>query len=273
MAIKLVAIDIDKTLINDQRQITPKTQAAIQQATQAGVKIVICTGRPMTGVNAFLNQLGLNHQSDQYVISFNGALAQTTNEDIIINYTLSFDDYVDWLSFCTKHHIKSQIESRDYIYTTNRDLSPWTIHESDLVSMPVRVRSLDEMANTQDQYVLAKGMMLGDSKELDHAEAILPQSFHDRFTVIRSEPFYLEFINHQASKGATLQALCQKLGIAADEVMALGNAQNDNSMIEYAGIGVAMGNSVPETLAIADVVTADNNHDGVGQAIEKYVLK
>ena len=78
---------------------------------------------------------------------------------------------------------------------------------------------------------------------------------------------------HQASKGSTLKALSEKLGIKQSEVMALGNAQNDNSMIEYAGIGVAMGNSVPETLAVADVVTADNNHDGVGKAIEKYVLK
>lgn len=273
MAIKLVAIDIDKTLINDQREITPRTVQAINQASQSGVKVVLCTGRPMTGVNAYLDQLGLNHQADQYVISFNGALAQTTNEEVIVNYTLSFDDYVDWQAYCTKQNVKSQIESRDYIYTTNRDLSPWTIHESDLVSMPVRVRSLDEMAHTQDQYVLAKGMMLGNKDQLDQAEAQLPDSFHQRFTVIRSEPFYLEFINHQASKGATLKALSEKLCISQSEVMALGNAQNDNSMIEYAGIGVAMENSVPETLKVADVVTGDNNHDGVGQAIEQYVLR
>ncbi|KRL28734.1 HAD superfamily hydrolase [Limosilactobacillus frumenti DSM 13145] len=273
MAIKLVAIDIDRTLINDQRQITPATMEAIEKAHQAGVKIVLCTGRPMTGVNHYLDDLGLNHQADEYVISFNGALAQTTNEDVIINYTFSFTDYVDWQAFCTKNNLKSQIESRDYIYTTNRDLSSWTIHESDLVSMPVRVRSLDEMAHTQDQYVLAKGMMLGSKDELDHAQAILPESFHKRFTIIRSEDFYLEFINPKASKGSTLKALSEKLGIKQSEVMALGNAQNDNSMIEYAGIGVAMGNSVPETLAVADVVTADNNSDGVGKAIAKYVLQ
>ena len=264
MTIKLVAIDIDATLINDQRQITPKTKEALEAAKQQGVKVVLCTGRPMTGVNAYLTELGLNHQDDEYVISFNGALAQSTNERVLVNYTLSFDDYIDWQSFCTKNNVKSQFESRDYIYTTNRDLSPWTIHESDLVSMPVRVRSLDEMAHTQDQYVLAKGMMLGDKEELNQVQTKFIKEFED---------FYLEIINHRASKGSTLKALSEELGIKQDKVMSLGNAQNDNSMIEYAGIGVAMGNAVPETKAVADVITDTNNNDGVGKAVEKYVLR
>lgn len=272
MAIKLVAIDIDATLINDQRQITPRTKKALEAAKQQGVKVVLCTGRPMTGVDAYLTELGLNHQDDQYVVSFNGALAQSTNEKVIVNYTLSFNDYVDWQAFCTKNNVKSQFESRDYIYTTNRDLSPWTIHESDLVSMPVRVRSLDEMAHTQDQYVLAKGMMLGDKEELDKIQPKFSKEFAGCFTIIRSEDFYLEIVNHKASKGSTLEALAKELGIKQSEVMALGNAQNDNSMIEYAGIGVAMGNSVPETKAVADVITDTNNNDGVGKAVEKYVL-
>lgn len=272
MTIKLIAIDIDATLINDQRQITARTKEALQTAKQRGIKVVLCTGRPMTGVNAYLTELGLNHQDDEYVISFNGALAQSTNERVLVNYTLSFDDYVDWQAFCTKNNVKSQFESRDYIYTTNRDLSPWTIHESDLVSMPVRVRSLDEMAHTQDQYVLAKGMMLGDKEQLDQIQPKLTKEFGNRFTIIRSEDFYLEIINHRASKGSTLKALSEELGIKQKEVMALGNAQNDNSMIEYAGIGVAMGNAVPETKAVADVITDTNNNDGVGKAVEKYVL-
>ena len=95
----------------------------------------------------------------------------------------------------------------------------------------------------------------------------------DRFSIVRSEDFYLEFMTKQASKGNALQLLSEELGIKKEEVMALGNAQNDDSMIEFAGLGVAMGNSIPGTLKIADVTTADNNHDGVGKAIEKYVLK
>lgn len=272
MAIKMVAIDIDGTLINDQREITPRTVAAIKKASTAGVKIVLCTGRPMTGVRAYLNQLGLNARDDEYVVSFNGALAQTTSKKVMVDDSISFNDYADWVNYCLKEGVHSQIETRDYIYTTNQDIGKYTIHESELVSMPVRYRSLDEMARIQDQYVIAKAMMVDDKAVIDQAYADLPQELADRFSIVRSEDFYLEFMHKAVSKGSALKRLCEELNLTTTEVMALGNAQNDNSMIEFAGTGVAMGNSVPETLKVADDVTADNNHDGVAAAIEKYVF-
>lgn len=272
MAIKMVAIDIDGTLINDNREITPKTVNAIKQASKQGVKIVLCTGRPMTGVQAYLDQLGLDNRDDEYVVSFNGGLAQTTSKKVVVDASISFNDYADWENYCLKEGVHSQIETRDFIYTTNQDLSRYTIYESELVSMPVRYRALDEMARIQDQYVIAKAMMVDDKATIDRALKDLPQELADRFSIVRSEDFYLEFMHKSVSKGQALNRLCDELKIDASEVMALGNAQNDNSMIEFAGKGIAMGNSVPETLAIADEVTADNNHDGVAEAIEKYVL-
>lgn len=272
MAIKMVAIDIDGTLINDNRQITPKTVAAIKKASQQGIKIVLCTGRPMTGVRAYLDQLGLANREDEYVVSFNGALAQTTSGNVMVDYSISFNDYADWVNYCLKEGVHSQIETRDYIYTTNQNLSYYTIYESELVSMLVRYRSLDEMARIQDQYTIAKAMMVDDKEKIDQAVKDLPEELANRFSIVRSEDFYLEFMHKEASKGKALERLSSELGLTADEVMALGNAQNDNSMLEFAGLGVAMGNSVDKTLAVADVVTGDNNHDGVAQAIEKYVF-
>lgn len=272
MAIKLVAIDIDGTLINDQRQITPKTVAALKKATAAGVKVVLCTGRPMTGVTAYLKELGIADQDDEYVVSFNGGLAQSTSGNVIVNHSISFDDYADWENFCLKQGVHSQIETRDYIYTTNQDLSKYTIYESGLVDMPVHYRSMDEMARERDQYIVAKAMMVDEKDKIDTALAHLPQDLRDRFSIVRSEDFYLEFMHPSASKGQTLKTLSEQLDIKQDEVMAFGNAQNDNSMIEFAGIGVAMGNSIPETLKIADVTVADNNHDGVAEAVDKYVF-
>ena len=93
----MVAIDIDGTLINDNREITPKPVAAIKKASEQGVKIVLCTGRPMTGVSAYLAQLGLNNRDDEYVVSFNGGLAQTTSKKVMVNYSSSFNDYADWV--------------------------------------------------------------------------------------------------------------------------------------------------------------------------------
>ncbi|EEW54589.1 sugar-phosphatase [Limosilactobacillus antri] len=272
MTIKMVAIDIDGTLINDQREITPKTVAAIKKASQQGVKIVLCTGRPMTGVRAYLKQLGLNNRDDEYVVSFNGGLAQTTSGKVMVDESLSFNDYADWENYCLKEGVHSQLETRDYIYTTNQDISKYTVYESELVDMPIRYRPLDEMSRIRDQYVIAKAMMVDEKEVIDRALADLPEELASRFSIVRSEDFYLEFMRKGVSKGQALDMLCQELGIGASEVMALGNAQNDNSMLEFAGHGVAMGNSVEKTLAIADDVTADNNHDGVAAAIDKYVF-
>ena len=272
MTVKMIAIDIDGTLINDQREITPKTVAAIKKASQQGVKIVLCTGRPMTGVTAYLKQLSLSDRDDEYVVSFNGGLAQTTSGQVMVDESMAFDDYADWENYCLKENVHSQLETRDYIYTTNQDISKYTVYESDLVDMPIRYRSLDEMARIRDQYVIAKAMMVDEKDVIDRALANLPEELASRFSIVRSEDFYLEFMRKGVSKGQALDMLCKELGIAASEVMALGNAQNDNSMLEFAGHGVAMGNSIPETLAVADDVTADNNHDGVAAAIDKYVF-
>ncbi len=272
MTIKLAAIDIDGTLINDQRTVTPKTVDAIKKASLAGVKIVLCTGRPMTGVKPFLEQLGLDHSDHEYVVAFNGGLAQNTNGQVIVNYTVDFNDYVDILAYATKHNVKSVIETQDYIYTTNQDISPYAVHESGLVFMPMRYRSLDQINALRDQLVIGKFMMTDDKDKLNAAHQQLPADLAERFKIVRSEDYYLEFVNQKAGKGATLAALCEHLGIQSGEVMAIGNAQNDESMIEFAGTGVAMGNSIPSTLAKADVTVADNNHDGVAEAIEQYVL-
>lgn len=272
MTIKLVAIDIDGTLINDQREITPKTKAALAKATAAGVKVVLCTGRPMTGVVAYLDQLHLNGQADQYVVSYNGGLAQSTSQDVIVNATVDFDDYLDLENFYRKHGVKSIIETADYIYSANQDLSPYTVHESDLVSMPIRFRTMDQLLAMREQLEIGKVMLTDEPAKIDAILPELPADLKARFAFVRSEEYYLEAVNPKAGKGNTLTALAQHLGFEMAEVMAIGNAQNDESMIEAAGLGVAMGNSIPSTLACADVVVADNNHDGIAEAIEKYVL-
>lgn len=269
MTIKLIAIDIDGTLINDQREITPATKAALTKATARGIKVVLCTGRPMTGVAAYLDELNLNGQADQYVISFNGGLSQSTDENPIIEATIAFDDYLDLQNFYRKNGVKCIIETSDFIYTANQDISPYTVHESDLVSMPIHYRTIDQQITLQDQMEIGKVMLTDEPAKIDAILPKIPADLKTRFTFVRSEEFYLEAVNPKAGKGNTLKALAEHLGFTMDEVMAIGNAQNDESMIKVAGVGVAMGNSVPSTLACADITVADNNHDGVAEATEK----
>ena len=273
MAIKLVAIDIDGTLITDQLTITPATKAAIQSATKQGVKVVLCTGRPMTGVSSYLDQLEISGLQDEYVISFNGGLVQNTAGDPLAEFVIQFDDMIDLGSFALKQGLHMVVETSHHIHSINRQISPFSTNESNLVSLPLQYSSLDALADCRQGLTISKLMFTDDAHLIDQAINDLPEELANRFNIVRSEPYYLEFVNPKASKGSALKLLGEELGIQADEMMALGNAQNDESMLEFAGLGVAMENSIPSTLAIADAVTASNNDDGVAKAIEKYVLQ
>lgn len=272
MSIKLIAIDIDGTLINDQLEITEKTKLALQKATAQGIKVVLCTGRPMTGVHKYLDQLGINNLADQYVISFNGALAQTTSGQVISEFTLPFEKLVDLSAVALKADVHLLAETADAMYVLNQDISSYAVYESSLVSLPITYKSIDQLNTIKNNLVISKLMITDEPAAIDDFSAKLTAPIKRAFNIVRSEPYYLEFVNPSASKGAALASLGQELGVARTEMMAIGNAQNDESMITYAGIGVAMSNSIPSTIQLADELVADNNHDGVAEAVEKFAL-
>ncbi len=272
MSIKLIAIDIDGTLIADDHTITPATKQAIQTATQQGINIVLCTGRPLTGVTSYLDELELNHQNNEYVISYNGSLAQTTAGKTLAKYTVPVDDMIDLGAFALKHGLKMILETATTLIATTQQIDQYAVHESKLVSLPLMYQSLDQLSAQKDHLEISKLMITGPKDDLDQVLTTIPDELAAKFNIVRSEDFYLEFINPAASKGNALQLMGTELGIDQSEMMALGNAQNDESMLAYAGIGVAMGNSIPSTKAVADYLTDDNNHDGVGKAIEKFAL-
>ena len=135
--------------------------------------------------------------------------------------------------------------------------------------MPLHVTDMAEM-DPNDHYV--KFMFIGDEADVDRWHEALPQAIRDKYYIVKSTPQHLEFMHKDATKGSGLLALAELLGIDRSETMALGDQQNDLTMIEAAGLGVAMGNAVPEVKAIADVETMTQNEDGVGVAVEKWVL-
>ncbi|WP_367342483.1 Cof-type HAD-IIB family hydrolase [Limosilactobacillus sp.] len=272
MAIKMIAIDIDQTLNNDQHEITPGVKAAINAATQAGIKVVLCTGRPMTGVRPYLQTLSLDDRDDQYVICFNGASAQTTSGKPLADYTLHFEDFLDWELFIRKVGVQGHIDTAADAYTPNQDINHYTVHEAYLANLGLHYRSMDQLMKMRNQLTIYKLMIDGHKEELDRVTPLIPEDFKHKFHIIRSEEYFIEFINPQANKGNALMELSKKLGIKQNETMALGNGGNDLSMIKSAGLGVAMANSIPDVLDAADEVTTDNNHDGVAAAIKKYAL-
>lgn len=142
MSIKLIAVDIDGTLVNSQKEITPEVFSAIQDAKEAGVKVVIATGRPIAGVAKLLDDLQLRDQGD-YVVTFNGALVQeTATGHEIISESLTYEDYLDMEFLSRKLGVHMHAITKDGIYTANRNIGKYTVHESTLVSMPIFYRTL-----------------------------------------------------------------------------------------------------------------------------------
>lgn len=269
MAIKLITIDIDDTLVNTAKQVTPRVKAALQEATAQGVKVVLTTGRPLPGVQEYLDELGLNHQDDQYAITYNGGVVQTTNGEELGGKELAYSDYLRLREVADELGAYLQVETIDAAYTSAKEINYWASRENFLIKMPLIIKPVDEM-DPNDHYV--KFMFIGDEADIDSWRDALPADVKEEYYIVKSTPQHLEFMHKDATKGSGLLTLVAKLGIDRSETMALGDQQNDVTMIEAAGLGVAMGNAVPEVKAVADVETTTQNTDGVGVAVEKWVL-
>ena len=269
MAIKLITIDIDDTLVNTAKQVTPRVKAALQEATAQGVKVVLTTGRPLPGVQEYLDELGLNHQDDQYAITYNGGVVQTTNGEELGGKELAYSDYLRLREVADELGAYLQVETIDAAYTSAKEINYWASRENFLIKMPLIIKPVDEM-DPNDHYV--KFMFVGDEADIDSWRDALPADVKEAYYIVKSTPQHLEFMHKDATKGSGLLTLAAKLGIDRSETMALGDQQNDVTMIEAAGLGVAMGNAVPEVKAVADVETTTQNADGVGVAVEKWVL-
>lgn len=269
MAIKLIAIDMDGTLLNPQHEITPGVKTALNRAREKGVSIVLATGRPFVGIERYLMELDLQ-TSGQFCISNNGALVHRAEDgEVVADVTLGYDDYLYVEKLARELGVNFQAFDKSYLYTPNKDISEFTIHESSLTGIPVRYRAVEEMDPTTR---FPKLMMIDKPALLDAAIAKLPQHAHQTYTILKSAPYYLEILDRRVNKGYGVKMLAEKLGLKAEEVMAIGDQENDLAMIEYAGTGVAMGNAIESVKQIAQFVTKTNREDGVAHAIEKWVL-
>ena len=201
MSVKLVAIDIDGTLLDSNRKITPKVKETLQKANEKGIYIVLCTGRPLPGVKDQLTELDLYGDND-YVITYNGSLVQATKTNKIISeYSLSYDDFLEIELMSRKVGTHLHTIDDKAIYTANRDIGKYTVHEAYLVDMPLKYRTVEEM--TPDLSII-KMMMIDEPEILDKAISQLPEEFSNKYTTVKSTDFYYEILNKEASKGNEL---------------------------------------------------------------------
>lgn len=266
---KLIALDIDGTLLNSQKKITSDVFDSIQKAKKSGAKVVLSTGRPLPGVTPLLNELNLNDEGD-YVICFNGAVVQEVkSKKVISNIEMTYEDFKNIYEVVKELNTKVHINTPTNLITPHKEPSEYTVHESVLNKIPIVYKSEEEINNS---ITFCKIMIVDHPERLEDILKVLPNELHEKYTVVRSAPFFLEFLNKKANKGTALKALCNSIDIPIEKTIAVGDEENDQHMIKMAGLGVAMGNARDSIKEISDYITTSNNDNGVANVINKFIL-
>ncbi|RXN73002.1 sugar-phosphatase [Providencia rettgeri] len=268
MSIKLVAIDLDGTLLNSQHQISPAVKDAIKQAQQKGVHIVLASGRPFSGIFPYLKELGLN-RSDNYCISNNGSVIHQANDGShLIENLLDFDDFQYFEELARNIGVHMHALADNCMFTTNRHISHYTVADAYLTNTPLIYSPVNEMDNS---LAFTKFMIIDHPEKLEVGISYIPENVFDSYSLIRTSPYFLEISTKTSSKGAALQCICEKLGITPDKVMSIGDQNNDIQMLQYASVSVAMANALEPIQKMAKFVTNTNDENGVAIAINKFI--
>lgn len=265
---KLIALDMDGTLLTSEKTISERTKVAIQKARKLGVKVVLASGRPLAGMEEKLAELDLSGEGE-FVVFFNGSMVKHLGDDKIIHQAIINGKQAKQVAQLAKDlDLYCHAFSSEYGLITP-EMNEFTGVESTINKIPVEVMDFDQL---DDDHPIIKAMIVGEETKLSQAVKQIPAAFQDMFTIVQSAPIFLEFLNPQSNKGVGVGAIADYLGIEANEVIAMGDAENDHHMIEYAGLGVAMENAMEQTKAIANHIAASNNEDGVAKVIEEFVL-
>lgn len=266
MAIRLVAIDLDDTLLKDDWTVSPRVAKAIQKAQAQGVKMTIATGRMPISTRPYAEQLGV----DVPVITYHGAMIQQIlSGEIIFRRVISSPLASEIVRDVSRRGFYVQVYLKDRVITSQ--LNEWSQEYEQIASVQIEQGDLITLLSQEPEGV-EKILLIAKEADLDQLAPELRQLYGQKVHITKSKPRFLEIMDCSVNKGVALAAVAERYGIAQEEVMAIGDSFNDLEMIKYAGIGVAMGNARQEIRDQADIVTSTNEEDGVAEAIERYVL-
>lgn len=264
---KLIALDMDGTLLNEDKTISKENFEAIKKAKEKGIKVVLSTGRPKKGIEKYLKELDLISDED-YCVTYNGSVIQNAGtEEIIFKKLLTSED-AHYL-----YSLSKELGINIHALTPTSCIAPKL---SKYTELEFTINDIDfeevDFTKLTDSTPIVKIMFVDEPEKLSEAITKLPKEVYEKYTVVQSAPFFLEFLDKTVNKGAGVKALADSLGINKNEVICIGDAGNDIHMIEYAGLGIAMGNAFSEVKKIANYITYTNEEDGVAHVINKFIL-
>ena len=270
--IRVLALDLDGTLTNDDKQITPRTRAALDAALAQGVTVVLASGRPTAGVTPVAQDLGLGQPGRAgAILAYNGGAIVDCGPGhrVLWHQDLPAPMVPALCAFAREQNVAIVTYNSEGI-VTERPEDPWAQREGFTNKLPmIGVDNLAAYVN----YPVNKMLITLDPVRLPHVLKAGLECFAGQIDLYPSSPFFIEAVPLGVAKDHSLAALLDRMGLTRDNLMACGDGMNDRSMIRYAGVGVAMANAEGPVKAEADYVTAaDNNHDGVAEAVERFIL-
>jgi len=264
---KVLVLDIDGTLTNTKKEITPGTKAAIWGILAKGHQVILASGRPTPGMRRYEKELELEKYGG-YLLSFNGGrIVECKTGEIVYQRMLSPSIIPSAYRFAREHGcglitylgdtVISAFEPDEYVQL-----------EARINGLPIRqVENFVEFVD----FDVNKCLLTAPPEVAPEYEAELRECYDGIADVYRSEAFFIEIMPRFVNKATSLERMLESLGLTRDNAICCGDGFNDISMIRYAGVGVAMGNAKPEVKAAADYVTGTNDEDGLVEVIRRFI--
>ncbi len=267
---KLIALDMDGTTLNMHHVIHPRTKEAIQRAMERGVKVTLISGREPASMVGFAGELGLKGM----ISCMNGCIVCSADgETIHYDHWMKPEDVAEVIRLCHENRVTPAVFSFNDIYVKTKE-DPFSKLIDDYVSHPaLEVGEL--IPYLERTGLISKVNKIGVSEE---HEVLVPfrdrvlEHFGDKMNCLFSLPFNVEIFGAGVNKGSALAYIAEQYGIRREETIAVGDGENDIGMLQFAGLGIAMGNAMDTLKVHADYIADTNTHHGVAQVIEKFLL-
>ena len=268
MKYKLIVMDMDGTLTNSKKEITPTTQDVLIEAQRQGAKLVLASGRPTHGLYKEAKQLRMD-EFGGYLMSFNGArICSFPQEQVMYNHVVLPKCKRPIVNNARALNLSVMIHDGEYVVTEDENCYK-ADYEASICNMKIKV--VEDLNDYIEDYDPNKFLVSGPDDYVKSQLEDFRLPFGDMLTICTSAPFYIEVVDNGIDKGSSLARLCESLHIDVKEVIAFGDEMNDLTMLQYAGSGVAMGNAVKPIKLIADVVTLSNDDDGIAHILKPYL--
>lgn len=264
--IKLIAFDIDGTIITEDGRVLEETKEIIKDLKAKGIEIVLCTGRAFNGFYWIREKLGLVDYDD-YSITCTGAfIRQNATGKAFIKKTLTEKEAEDIISKLDDDKIDATIHTRDILYNKAKYPNKYFLEDQKKMRMPwLRYDSLDDIHDD-----IARVCFESDVKTLDKFDDRHKAYFKENYKYMRNDKNIIEVLNKDAGKSEALIELLEKLDIKLDEAMYFGDGENDVKSLRAVGVGVAMGNAEEITKEASDYVIGDNNEPSIAKFLKEY---